>query len=322
MLIRCTDFHVGHFHPELWTNKVRDDRKKLAKPRYSSTFELRMKSTSAYFYSIFATTLVLVVMGVVISMAVEARRVSVALKENLIVELVLDDETPQDTVAVLAQDLEKEAFVKKIVFVSKDSAANSLKKELGDNYLDILGYNPLYPSFRINLREQWANPASSDRIQRELAALPDVKEVHIQKAVISELDRSVRNFTFIGLVIGALFLAFAVSLIFSSVKLDIFSRRQVVRSMQLFGATRWFIIRPYLGRSILNGLISGVLAALVVYAIGYYLHYEFADLVLTTDLVIFAMLSGVLALSGVLITMVSTVIALTRYLNYKLDDLY
>ncbi|MBS1622616.1 MAG: hypothetical protein JSS76_08210 [Bacteroidetes bacterium] len=294
----------------------------MAKPCYSSTFELRMKSTSAYFYSIFATTLVLVVMGVVISMAVEARRVSVALKENLIVELVLDDETPQDTVAVLAQDLEKEAFVKKIVFVSKDSAANSLKKELGDNYLDILGYNPLYPSFRINLREQWANPASSDRIQRELAALPDVKEVHIQKAVISELDRSVRNFTFIGLVIGALFLAFAVSLIFSSVKLDIFSRRQVVRSMQLFGATRWFIIRPYLGRSILNGLISGVLAALVVYAIGYYLHYEFADLVLTTDLVIFAMLSGVLALSGVLITMVSTVIALTRYLNYKLDDLY
>ncbi|MBS1593154.1 MAG: hypothetical protein JST90_02440 [Bacteroidetes bacterium] len=281
-----------------------------------------MKSTSAYFYSIFATTLVLVVMGVVISMAVEARRISVALKENLIVELVLDDETPQDTVAVLAQDLEREAFVKKIVFVSKDSAANSLKKELGDNYLDILGYNPLYPSFRINLKEQWANPASSDRIQRELAALPDVKEVHIQKTVLSELDKTMRNFTFIGLVIGALFLAFAVSLIFSSVKLDIFSRRQVVRSMQLFGATRWFIIRPYLGRSILNGLISGVLAALVVYAIGYYLHYEFSDLVLTTDLVIFAMLSGILALSGVLITMVSTVIALTRYLNYKLDDLY
>lgn len=281
-----------------------------------------MKSTSAYFYSIFATTLVLVVMGVVISMAVEARRISVALKENLIVELVLDDETPQDTVAVLAQDLRKEAFVKNIVFVSKDSAANSLKKELGENYLDILGYNPLYPSFRINLKEQWANPASSDRIQRELAALPAVREVHIQKTVLSELDKTMRNFTFIGLVIGALFLAFAVSLIFSSVKLDIFSRRQVVRSMQLFGATRWFIIRPYLGRSILNGLISGVLAALVVYAIGYYLHYEFSDLVLTTDLVIFAMLSGVLALSGVLITMVSTVIALTKYLNYKLDDLY
>lgn len=281
-----------------------------------------MKSTSAYFYSIFATTLVLVVMGVVISMAVEARRISVALKENLIVELVLDDETSQDTVAVLAQDLRKEAFVKNIVFVSKDSAANSLKKELGENYLDILGYNPLYPSFRINLNEQWANPASSDRIQRELAALPDVKEVHIQKTVLSELDKTMRNFTFIGLVIGALFLAFAVSLIFTSVKLDIFSRRQVVRSMQLFGATRWFIIRPYLSRSILNGLISGVLAALVVYAIGYYLHYEFSDLVLTTDLVIFAMLSGVLALSGVLITMVSTVIALTKYLNYKLDDLY
>jgi cell division transport system permease protein len=281
-----------------------------------------MKSTTAYFYSIFATTLVLVVIGVVVTMALEARRISVSLKENLIVEVVLDDETPIDSINAIKQILSKEAFVKNAVYVSKEQAAESLKKEFGDNYLDILGYNPLYPSFRINLKEQYANPQSSDRIQRELAALPEAREVHIQRSVLGMLDKGLRNFTFVGLVVGALFLAFAVSLIFSSIKLDIFSRRQVIRSMQLFGATRWFIIRPYLGRSIVNGLVSGILASVVVYAISYYLHYEFTELVLTTDLLIFALLSGILAVSGILISLVSTLIALTKYLNYKLDDLH
>lgn len=296
----------------------------MAIPYYSSTFDdyTTMKSTTAYFYSIFATTLVLIVMGVVLTMAIEAKKISVALKENLIVEVVLGDDITQDSVNALTEALTKEAFVKKVVFFSKEQAAESLKKEFGENYLDILGYNPLYPSFRINLKEEYANQKSADRVQRELAALSGVKEIHIQRTVLGELDKSLRSFTFVGLVVGALFLAFAVSLIFSSIKLDIFSRRQVIRSMQLFGATRWFIVRPYLGRGVLNGLISGILASVIVYAIGYYLHYEFSELVLTTDLLIFALLSGILALSGILITLLSTLIALSKYLNYKLDDLY
>jgi cell division transport system permease protein len=281
-----------------------------------------MKSTTAYFYTVFATTLVLVVMGMVITMAIEARKMSVAMKENLIVEVVLSEDVSQDTVNILKQSIAKEAFVKKVTYVSKEQAAESLKKEFGDNYLDILGYNPLYQSFHINLKEEYANQKNSDRVQRELSYLPAVSEVHIQRSVLGELDKSLRNFTFVGLVVGALFLAFAVSLIFSSIKLDIFARRQVIRSMQLFGATRWFIIRPYMGRSIFNGLISSVLASVIVFAISYYLHYEFSELVLTTDLLIFALLSGILVVSGILISLLSTLIALTKYLNYKLDDLY
>jgi cell division transport system permease protein len=146
-----------------------------------------------------------------------------------------------------------------------------------------------------------------------------VQQVNIQKSVLTELDKTLRNFTLIGLIIGALFLAFAVSLIFSAIKLDIFSRRQVIKSMQLFGATRWFIIRPYLGRSLFNGLISGILASATIYGISYY---EFTGLGLTTDLFIFALLLGVLLILGIFISFFSTLIALSRYLNYKLDDLY
>jgi cell division transport system permease protein len=281
-----------------------------------------MRSTSAYFYSIFATTLVLIVLGAVFVMAYEARQVSVSLKENLTVEVVLADGIAQDSVNTLKEILAKKAFVKKAVYVSKEEAAESLKKELGQNYLDILGYNPLYPSFRVNLKEAYANQSSFERIQRELSTLPGVQQVNIQKSVLTELDKTLRNFTLIGLIVGALFLAFAVSLIFSAIKLDIFSRRQVIKSMQLFGATRWFIIRPYLARSLFNGMMSGVLASAAICGICYYLDYEFPMLGLTTDLFIFALLLAVLILLGIFISFISTLIALSKYLNYKLDDLY
>ena len=281
-----------------------------------------MKSTSAYFYSIFATTLVLVVMGAVFIMAYEARQVSVNLKENLTVEVVLGDEATADSINALKSDISKKSYVKKVTYVSKEQAAESLKKELGDNYLTILGYNPLYPSFRVNLNEAYANQKSFERVQRELSELPGVQQVNIQKSVLTELDKTLRNFTFLGLFIGALFLAFAVSLIFSAIKLDIFSRRQVIKSMPLFGATRWFIVKPYLGRSLFNGLISGLLASVALYGISYYLDYEFPGLGLTADLIIFAMLLAALLVLGIIISFLSTLIALTKYLNYKLDDLY
>ena len=273
-----------------------------------------MKSTSAYFYSIFATTLVLIVMGAVLIMEYEARKVSVDLKENLTVEIVLGDNAPADSINLLKGILAKRDFVKKIVYVSKAQAAASLKKELGTNYLDVLGYNPLYPSFRVNLNQAYANQKSFERIQRDLGSLPGVQQVNIQKSVLTELDKILRNFTFIGLLIGVLFLAFAVSLIFTAIKLN--------KSMQLFGATRWFITKPYLGRSLLNGLISGVLASAALYGTCYYLDYQIPMLGLTADLLIFAMLLGALILLGIFISFFSTLIALTRYLNYKLDDLY
>ena len=281
-----------------------------------------MRSTTAYFYSIFATTLVLVILGAVFIMAYEARIVSVSLKENLTVEVVLSDGISPDSVALLKSTLSKLEFVKKATFISKDQAAESLKKELGQNYLDVLGYNPLYPSFRLNLNEAFANQKSFERLQRQLGALPGVQQVNMQKSVLTELDKTLRNFTLIGLIVGVLFLAFAVSLIFSAIKLDIFSRRQIIKSMQLFGATRWFIIKPYLGRSLVNGLISVVLASGALFGISYYLDYQFPMLGLTTDLFIFALLLGILIVLGIFISLISTLIALSKYLNYKLDDLY
>ena len=276
---------------------------------------------STYFYAIFATTIVLMVLGVVIFIAYEARKTTAEMRENLVVEVMLHDEVSPQDVARLQNSLQKREFVKSIQYISRDEAAQSLKKELGEDYLDILGYNPLYPSFRINLRDAFANQKSYENLQQVLASDTIVQQVNFQKSVMTQLDASLRSLTFIGLIIGAIFLAFAVSLIFSSIKLAIFSRRQVIKTMQLFGATRWFISKPFLGRSIVNGLLSGVLATVTLFGVGAYLDYEFPGLGLTRNLAIFALLAAMLLVFGVLISFFSTLIALSRYLNYRLTDL-
>jgi cell division transport system permease protein len=279
-----------------------------------------MKSGSTYFYSVFATTLVLVVIGVVFTMAERARQESVHIKENLMVEVVLRNDASKDSIDILKKMLTSKSYVKKIAYVSKEQAAQSLKKELGENYLDILGYNPLYPSYHVNLNENNIYKKSYDRIQREIAALPAVAEVNIQKEVLTEIEKAVKNFEYVGFTLGGVFLLFAVSLIFSAIRLDVFSHRQIIKSMQLFGATKWFIMRPYLGRALANGMISGIVAPLLTFGICYYLDYKFPELALTADLIIFALLSAALIVLGISISFLSTLVALSRYLNYKIDE--
>jgi cell division transport system permease protein len=278
------------------------------------------RNNPTYFYSIFATTLVLIVLGIVVFIAFEAKKTSSAIRENLTVEVVLNNEIKPEEIKELQTIFQKKDYVKSSTYISKEQAAESMKKELGENYLDILGYNPLYPSFRIFLKEDFANERSFEKIKKEVAALPHISQINFQNTVLGFLDKTIGNLTFIGLIMGGILLAFAISLIFNTIKLVIYSRRATIRSMQLFGATRWFIIQPFLLRSLVNGLLSGVFAGLVLAGFMYYLDYQMPDIGLQSDLTIFATLLGLLILFGILISFLSTVIALTRYLNYKLED--
>ncbi len=125
-----------------------------------------------------------------------------------------------------------------------------------------------------------------------------------------------------GLALGALLLVFAVSLIFNTIRLAMHSNRFTIKSMQLFGATRWFIIRPFLGRSIFNGFLSGLIACVALLAVIWYADYSIPELALQSDLITFALLFGALILFGILISFFSTLTAIFRYLRVKVEDLY
>ncbi len=279
------------------------------------------KGTS-YFYAIFGIAMVLFVLGIAGVIILEAKKISTEFKENLNVEIVLNEGIGLDSIAALQSTIKGKKYVKSIRFVSKEEAAKTLQKDLGEDFLDILGYNPLYNSFLINVYEGYSNEETFEKISAELSGMKGVKQVNFQKNILQSLNKVAAKATFIVLIIAVLLLSFAISLIFNTIRLAMFSRRFTIKTMQLFGATRWFIIRPFLTKSLQNGLFSGVIACTLLATFVFYFDHTIPELGLQGDLVTFALLFGALILFGILISFLSTLTAVLRYLRLKVEDLY
>ncbi len=279
------------------------------------------KGTS-YFYAIFGIALVLFVLGVAAVLVIEVKKVSTNFKENLTVEVVLKDIGDSALVKNLQTSIKGKLYVKDILYISKEEAAKILQKDLGENFMDILGYNPLYASFNLNLFENYANKDSFEIIRTDLSKIAEVKQLNFQSNILESLDKKIKSATLIIFVIAIALLLFSVSLIFNTIRLAMFSNRFTIKTQQLFGATRWFIIKPFLGRSLLNGFVSGLAACMMVAGLIWYFDYILPELDLQSDLVTFALLFGVIILFGILISFLSTLTAVFRYLRLKLEDLY
>ena len=283
---------------------------------------LALNRHASYFYAIFGNTLVLFVLGVAAIFVLEAKRISTHFKENLTVELVLRDSLEAAKISSLEGLIRQKPYVKNLKYVSKDDAAKILRKDLGENFLDILGYNPLYASYIINLHENYANKDSFETINTELSGMSGVKKVSIQNNLLESLDKNVQRASLIILFVAGILLVFAISLIFNTIRLALYASRFTIKTMQLFGATRSFIIRPFLNRSIWNGFLSGFIASLLVSALILYFDYTLPELGLEADFVNFAVLLAAVILFGILISYISTLIAIFRYLRLKVENLY
>lgn len=277
-----------------------------------------------HFYAIIGIALVLLVLGIAGALGIEAQKLSTDFKENLTVEVVIKDKVELTDISKLQASIKGQPYVKNIKFVSKDDAAKMLKEYYkGDeDFLDILEYNPLYNSFIINLYERYTVADSIEMIRTRITAMEGIQQVNVQKDVLESLNKSVGKASLVILIVAALLLAFAISLIFNTIRLAMFSKRFTIKTMQLFGATRWFIIKPFLGRSIVNGFISGIIAGVLLTGIVGYFDYSMPELALKNDLITFALLLGALVLFGIFISFVSTLTAVLRYLRIKVEDLY
>ncbi len=278
----------------------------------------------SYLYSIFGIALVLIVLGVASVLAFEVRKISTGFKENFTVIVVLKDDVAKTKVNSLQSRIQKKRYSKSIQYVSKDDAAEFLKtnSDIEKDFLDILGYNPLYASFKLNLKENYVNKDSFELVKKDLSYFDEVAQINFQSSLLESIDKKAGNVSLVLVVIGGIFLSFAVSLIFSTIRIAMFSNRFVIKTQQLFGATKWFIIRPFLWRSIINGLISGVLACTFIGGLIYYFNYIIPDLGLLSDLFTFGALFGSLILFGIMISFFSTLTAVLRYLRVKVEDLY
>ncbi|GER60361.1 cell division protein FtsX [Patiriisocius marinus] len=243
-------------------------------------------------------------------------------KEQIPVVVFLKDTAKEVEITQLKQSLALADYTKDAVFVSKEEAAEEHAATIGEDFMEYLGDNPLQNSIDVRMRADYVTPEKVEEIVSELKSKDFVDDVVYDKPLIQKLTDNVRKITFWVLVIAGLFLLIAVLLINSSIRLSVYAKRFTIKTMQMVGATKQFIRRPFIWKSIKLGFFGAIVAMLGMAAVLFYINKSFPELKLIEDKVMVGAVFGFVFLMGLFITWISTFIATQRFLNLRTDDLY
>lgn len=282
----------------------------------------KRKARTSYVSTVVGVTLVLFLLGAFGSLVLNAQKLSVYAKENIVINIFLKDDTKEVDILQMKKGLDLEPFSKQSTYVSKEEAGELMKAELGEDFVEFLGYNPLLPSIDLKLNAAYAVPDSIEWIKENLAANPYTRQVVYNPKVVENIDSNVNAIGLVLLGFSVLLLIISIAMINNTIRLSIYSKRFLIRTMQLVGATEGFIRRPFLSQSMLQGLLAAVLAiGLLAGGIYAMVHYVPESRVLF-DLELFAQLFGGIVLLGLFITFVSTYFAVTKYLRMRSADIH
>ncbi|HIY75051.1 MAG TPA: permease-like cell division protein FtsX [Candidatus Sphingobacterium stercorigallinarum] len=282
----------------------------------------RKKTKSVYVSTVISIALVLLMTGLLGLILVHAKNLSRYVKENIVLNVIVNDNVSEGDVLSLQKDLEKDDFVLRSEYVSKELAAKNLKEDLGEDFVEYLGRNPLLPSIDIYLKEQYANTDSIQMFINKVGKNNRIKEVVFQESLIDMVNKNIRIIGIVILAFTAILLIIAVALINNTIRLAIYSQRFLIKSMQLIGATRSFIRRPYIFYGIAHGLIGALIAILLLILTLQFAQKQVPELVFLRDWFEFAMIFVIVIILGILISGASTYFAVTKYLRAKSASLY
>jgi len=278
----------------------------------------------SYAMSLVSIMLVLFLLGVFAIFMMHARKLSNHIKENLGFEIVMNSDVKEANILRLQKELDAMPAVKSTEYITKEEAINRLSQDLGEDFLEWLGNeaNPLLPSIDVRFHAAYANTDSIAVMEAQLLENTDVKEVYYQKSLIDLINNNIRKIATLLMVVSLILLLIAIALIRNTIRLSIYAKRFLVRSMQLVGATESFIRRPFLKSGVAQGFFGGLLADLLLIIILYAVSKRVPDLMLIQDMtVIVSILVGVILL-GMVLAWFSTRAALDKFLKADLDKLY
>ncbi len=275
-----------------------------------------------YLYSIIGVALVLFLLGILGWIVIYASKLTNALKENIEVQVIFNDATRENKALQLQKIIDKQAFTKSSEYITKEQAAEIYKTDFGEDMVQLLEYNPLYSSINIHLHSNYVNTDSLIKMKRFLEQSNIVREVNYQKNLVDTMVSNVQKISIILLIISLLLIFAVVFLIDNTIRLAMFSNRFLIKTMQMVGATRKFIAKPFIKRSVINGVISGLLAALAIFGIRSSVEGWIPELKTISNNSQLAMLCLGIVLLGVLISYISTSRSVVKYLKTQLDDLY
>jgi cell division transport system permease protein len=277
---------------------------------------------SSYFSVILSVFLVLFLVGILGLFVLNSKKLSDDFKEQIAMTVFFKSEANDTILKAFEAELKTAKFVKSSIFVSKDAAAKVHTEIIGEDFMTFLGANPLQNSFDIHLKADFIDAKNIRRIENKLRENPMVSDIVYDKQLVNLVNDNIKKVSFWILIISGFLTLVAVLLINSSMRLSIHSNRFIIKTMQMVGATKSFIRKPFIWRSIKLGMIGSALAVLALIGTLIYLNTSFPNLgILDDQLMIALVLLGVVAV-GILITWMSTYFATQRFLNLRTDDLY
>ena len=290
----------------------------------STSFERYQKRRliSSYFSVVISISLVLFLLGLLGLLVLNTKKVADHFKEQIALTIYLKDTAKDVEIEQLKKSLALAEYTKTSNFISKEEAAEEHSKEIGEDFMEFLGYNPLQNSIDVYMKADYVSPEQIDTIATDLRSKNFVDEVVYDKPLIALLNDNVKKITFWVLVVSGIFTFIAVLLINSSIRLAVYSKRFIIKTMQMVGATKSFIRSPFIWQSVKLGFIGAILALIGMAIVLYYLNNSFPELELLSDVGILAGLFFGIFFMGILISWLSTFFATSRFLNLKTDELY
>ncbi|MBC7865618.1 MAG: cell division protein FtsX [Bacteroidia bacterium] len=290
-----------------------------------SESSVRIKLQTSSVTVVVSLSLVLLMLGLAGWTMLNFKNLTNTIKEEFGFQILLHENVSQANIDQFRKKLDAAVFVKEANYVSKDVAADEMKKELGENFVEFLGENPLPPAINIKLNSQYANNDSLDGIKKEIRSMGEgrmVKDIAYQEAFFDEIDTNSKDVGLVLLILSLLLVIVAVGLINNTIRLSIYSKRFLLRTMFLVGATSAFIRKPFILRGIKQGVVAGIFACVLMGGFIFILLKFFPILIENQEpnQLVFLMV-GVILL-GVLISSVSSALAVRRYLRLKQEDLY
>jgi len=272
--------------------------------------------------SLISTSLVLVLLGTIVLFVLTARNLSNYVKENINVTILLSDDISPGETESLKTSLEKQEYVKSLKYISKERALHEQCMSMGTDPSEFLGYNPFTASFEIKIKSEYANNQNLNQISQQLKSTEKVMDVIYQKELMSSVNRYIRKFSIILLIIAALFTYISFALINNTVRLTIFSRRFLINTMKLVGASWGFIRQPFLKQGALLGILSAIIADVVIIGVvGWICSFE-PEITAVIDTQVMIIVGLSVFVFGMLITFLCTYFSLSKYLKMSSNELY
>lgn len=269
-----------------------------------------------------STTLVLLLLGLVVFFVLGAHNLSIYVRENINFSVLISDDMKEADILKLQKKLDKEPFVKQTEYISKKQALKEQSEAMGTDPEEFLGYNPFTASIEIKLHSDYANSDSIAKIEKMIKKNTNIQDVLYQRELIDLVNDNIRNISLVLLALAVVLALISFALINNTIRLAIYSKRFLIHTMKLVGASWGFIRRPFLRRNIWSGVLAGIMADAILMGTAYWLVSYEPELIRVITPEAMLLVSGSVLIFGVVITFLCAYLSINKYLRMKASTLY